>query len=135
MKMKNIIKIAILIFILILLTTTVSRAEQISYKQDSQCLKIADIDINEGDLSGIYGPQGDAYNEVGGKIISIVQYICYGIAVIVLIYKGVQFMTKSPEGKAEIKKELISCVIGAVIMFAIGTFIRIIGGIALNDLF
>ena len=135
MKIKHIMKVVILIFIFVLLTSTISSAVQINYNQESEVLKIADIDISKNELSGIYGPQGQTYNNVGGKIISIVQYICYGVAVIVLIYKGVQFMTKAPEGKAEIKKELVSCAIGALILFAIGTFIKIIGSIALNDLF
>ena len=135
MKIKHIMKIAILVFALILLATTVSRAEQINFKQYDQSIKIADIDINKNELSGIYGKQGAKYNEIGGKIIGLVQYICYGSAVIVLVYKGVQFMKKAPEAKAELKKELVSYVIGAVIIFAIGTFIRIIGGIALNNLF
>ena len=135
MKIKHIMKIVILIFILILLTGTVSKAGQISYKQEGQSIKVADINISKEDLSGIYGEQGNTYNTVGGKIIGVVQYICYGAAVIILIYKGVQFMLKAPEAKAELKKELISYVVGAVILFAIGTFIKIIGGIALNNLF
>lgn len=135
MKIKQIIKIILLIFLVVLLTSTVSRAEQINYNRENQSLKIADIDISKGELSEMYGQQGDTYNTVGGKLIGIVQYICYGLAVIILIYKGVQFMVKAPEAKAELKKELISYAIGALILFAIGTFIKIIGSISLNNLF
>ena len=136
MKAKQIIKIMLLVFTLVLLTNTVSKAEQVSYNQESPYLKIADIDISKEDLSEIYeGDKGSTYNNVGGKIIGIVQYICYGAAVIILIYKGVQFMYKAPDAKAELKKELINYVVGALILFAIGTFIKIIGSIALNDLF
>ena len=136
MKIKHIMKIAILIFFFILLTTTVSKAEQISYNQGELSLKVADIEISKEDLSEIYnGDKGNTYNSVGGKIIGIVQYICYGAAVIILVYKGVQFMIKAPDAKAELKKELTSYVVGAVILFAIGTFIKLIGNIALNELF
>ena len=136
MKIKHIMKIAILIFFFILLTNTVSKAEQISYNQGELSLKGADIEISKEDLSEIYnGDKGNTYNSVGGKIIGIVQYICYGAAVIILVYKGVQFMIKAPEAKAELKKELTSYVVGAVILFAIGTFIKLIGNIALNELF
>ncbi len=136
MKIKHIMKIAILIFFFILLTNTVSKAEQISYNQGELSLKVADIEISKEDLSEIYnGDKGNTYNSVGGKIIGIVQYICYGAAVIILVYKGVQFMIKAPEAKAELKKELTSYVVGAVILFAIGTFIKLIGNIALNELF
>ena len=44
-------------------------------------------------------------------------------------------MIKAPEAKAELKKELVSYVVGAVILFTIGTIIKIIGRIALNNLF
>ena len=135
MKTKRIIKIAILVFTLILLTNTISKAEQISYGQENQELKIADIDISKEDLSEIYGQQGDTYNQVGAKVIGVAQIICYGAAVIILMYKGVQFMLKAPEAKAELKKELVSYAVGAAIIFAIGTFIKIIGNIALNNLF
>lgn len=136
MKVRQIIKIVLLVFTLIVLTNTVSKAEQISYSQESPSLKIADIDISKEDLSEIYdGDKGDSYNTVGGKIIGLVQYLCYATAVIVLVYKGVQLMYKAPDAKAEVKKELISYAVGALILFAIGTFIKIIGSIALNDLF
>ena len=136
MKVKQIIKIVLLVLTLVALTNTVSKAEQISYSQESPNLKIADIDISKEDLSEIYdGDKGDTYNTVGGKIIGLVQYLCYAAAVIVLVYKGVQFMYKAPDAKAELKKELISYAVGALILFAIGTFIKIIGSIALNDLF
>ena len=136
MKVKQIIKIVLLVLTLVALTNTVSKAEQISYNQESPNLKIADIDISKEDLSEIYdGDKGTTYNTVGGKIIGLVQYLCYAAAVIVLVYKGVQFMYKAPDAKAELKKELISYAVGALILFAIGTFIKIIGSIALNDLF
>ena len=135
MKLKQIIQITLLILSFILLTSTVSKASQINYNQESQGIKIADIDIDKDKLSDIYVTQGYTYRIVGGKIISIVQYICYGVAVIILTYKGVQFMIKAPEAKAELKKELVSYVVGAVILFTIGTIIKIIGRIALNNLF
>ena len=93
------------------------------------------IDINTGDLSDIYGGQDGTYNTIGGRIIGVVSYLCYGAAVIVLITKGVQFMQKAPEAKAEAKKELVSYAIGAFILFGIGGIIRIIGEIAKNSLF
>ena len=135
MKLKQIIQIILLILSFTLLTSTVSKANQINYNQESQGIKIADIDIDKDKLSGIYETQGYTYRIVGGKIIGAVQYICYGAAVIILIYKGVQFMMKAPEAKAELKKELVSYTVGAVILFSVGTIIKLIGKIALNNLF
>ena len=43
-------------------------------------------------------------------------------------------MGAAPEAKAEFKKKLIYMVVGAVILFAAGSLVRIIGGLALNNL-
>ena len=70
--------------------------------------------------------QDKTMNDTISKIFGIVAYICYGIAVCIIIYKGVEFMTGEPEDKAKIKKEMIAIVIGAVIIFAIRTIIQIV---------
>ena len=88
------------------------------------------IDFDADELKEIYGKQDSEYNKIGSKVIGIAQFICYTAAVIVLLYKGVQFMYKSPEAKAELKKELVSYAVGAGILFSIGTIIRIIGNIS-----
>ncbi len=67
---------------------------------------------------------------VAGRIIFIVQLICYAAAVIMLMMLGIKFVTASPEGKAEIKKSAIIYVIGAVMVFAAGLLIGIIQNVA-----
>lgn len=64
------------------------------------------------------------------NIIGIIQVICYGAAIIMLVILGVQFITASPEGKASIKKSAIQYVIGAIIVFAAGTLLGIISNIS-----
>ncbi len=91
---------------------------------------------NATGLEGIYQNSGDQkYNSIGGKIIGLVQFICYAAAIIILLYKGVGLMNKAPEAKAEAKKELIAYAIGAFILFGVGTMVRIIADIAMNRLF
>lgn len=103
--------------------------------QSSQSGGTSGIDIDTGGLSGIYGGQDATFNKIGGRIIGVATYLCYAAAVIVLIYKGVQFMQKAPEAKAEAKKELVSYAVGAFILFGIGGILQIIGTIAKNSLF
>lgn len=84
-------------------------------------------------LAGIYQTgKDDAYNAIGGKIIGLVQFICYASAIIILLYKGVGLMNKAPSAKAEAKKELIAYAIGAFILFGIGSIVRIIGTVAMK---
>ena len=63
---------------------------------------------------------------------SVAKYLTYTAAVIIVIYKGIQFMNSAadPEGKAKVKKELIAVVIGAVLIFSIGEIVTIIAKIA-----
>lgn len=74
-----------------------------------------------------------AANQITGiisNVIGIVQVICYAAAIIMLIILGVQFITASPEGKAQIKKSAIQYVIGAIIVFAAGTLLGIIANMS-----
>lgn len=71
-------------------------------------------------------------NEMAGKIFYVAAVICYGAAVIIVVVKGVQFMLAAPEGKAEIKKQSIAMFAGAVIIFFIGTILKILAGISEN---
>lgn len=145
MKLKRITKIImIIVMIICIVPLTACRASTIEVERigDSQeetsggassgtvSGGSGGVEFNKGELNKIYGNQDDTYNQLAGKIIGIVQLLCYAAAVIVLLYKGVQFMYKSPEAKAELKKELVSYAVGAMILFAIGTIIKIIGSIA-----
>lgn len=135
MKINNILKILFIILITFMLLTTISNATNKSGtggNSKEQSVGVGGIDIDTGALQNIYGNQDSTFNTVGGRIIGVVSYICYGAALIILIIKGVQFMSKSPEGKAELKKELISYTIGAVIVFAIGAIIQLIGKLTLK---
>lgn len=65
------------------------------------------------------------YN-AAGVIVGAIKWggvmVCAGM----LMYKGIKFMTVSPDGKAEIKKELITWTIGAVILFSFTSLINMI---------
>lgn len=72
------------------------------------------------DLRGeIYGGIND--NPIAGGtsvIISYIRYIGIAICVGMIIYKGIQYVTVSPEGKADIKKDMIMIVVGMIILLA-----------------
>ena len=123
--MKKTNKIAVIITMVIMLIMGAGNFSNASSQQGSG-------------LSGIYQTSQDdksAYDAIGGKIVGIVQFICYAAAVIILLYKGVGLMNKAPEAKADAKKELIAYAVGAFILFGIGSIIRIIANIAMNKLF
>ncbi|MBR2705595.1 MAG: hypothetical protein IKE91_09035 [Clostridia bacterium] len=68
-------------------------------------------------------------NSIISTVAGIAGYLCAAAAVIVLVFKGVQFMNASPEGKAEIKKQMIAIAVGAAIVFSITGILRLISSI------
>mgnify|MGYP001771270376 CR=1 FL=1 len=85
-------------------------------------------------MENIYTTQDPVVESIGGQIIWVVQLIFYAAAVIIVMFAGLKYMGAAPEAKAEFKKKLIYMVVGAVILFAAGSLVRIIGGLALNNL-
>ncbi len=144
-KIKSILRLLTLVLVITLALSSISnvRAERIDRADiedgwasgKTSTATSGGIDIDTSELKDIYGKQDETYNKVGGRIISAATYLCYAAAVIVLIVKGVQFMQKAPEAKAEAKKELVSYAVGAIILFGIGSIIKIIGDIAMKSLF
>ncbi len=66
------------------------------------------------------------------KVLGVVTVLIVTAAIILLIMKGVSFMQAAPEGKAEIKKQLIAIVVGGVIIFGINTIIQTIITVSTN---
>lgn len=105
----------------------------------------SDTSQNSGDTSGgdmkltdidkqiIYANNGTIVKK-GKIIIGIITYICYAIAVAIVIIKGVKFMTAAPEGKAQIKQEMIAVTIGGGILFAASSIIRIIANFVFENI-
>ena len=84
-------------------------------------------------MSEIYSNNDPVASSIGGQIIWVAQIILYAAAVIIVIFAGVKYMGAAPEAKAEFKKKLIYMTVGAVILFAAGSLVRIIGGIEMNN--
>lgn len=80
--------------------------------------------LDAGDKSKIYASSGT--ENIGGLVFGVVQTVCIAVALVLILWKGVQFMAAAPEGKAEIKKQLIAVAIGAGILFTIGAIIGIV---------
>ncbi len=85
-------------------------------------------------LTSAYQPNDAATNEIGGRIIWVAQIILYTAAVILVIITGVKYMWAAPEAKAEFKRKLIYLVAGAIILFAAGSLVRIIGNMAFSNI-
>ena len=70
----------------------------------------------------------------GKKIIGVMTYICYGFAVGIIAYSGVQFMIAAPEGKADVKKKSIYLAVGGVILFSVTSIVKIVLEVTNNNI-
>ena len=59
-------------------------------------------------------------------LIDVVQVFTVGLTIIIMIVLAIKYMNAAPEGKAEIKKQMVLYGIGAVIIFSAATLVEII---------
>lgn len=87
----------------------------------------ADWEPNFKKLSnGTVNKAGGMAINVLGSIINAAQVIGMGIAIIVLVIIGIQYVTSSPSGKAEIKNKATNYIIGAVLIFSAAAILQIV---------
>lgn len=72
------------------------------------------------------GTAGEKVSSLMGAIINIMSTIGAGVAIIMLIVIGIQYVSKGAEGKAEAKKDLTGYVVGAVILFGVSGILKIL---------
>lgn len=137
--MKKIIHIIFIIMIIIVLNNTTIKAKDedpgkyIPTKSQSSSSKKGTGSGGSSDLN--LDALGEEINNVSAssaattainKVLGVVTVLIVTAAIILFIMKGVAFMQAAPEGKAEIKKQLIAIVVGGVIIFGINTIIQTI---------
>lgn len=86
-------------------------------------------DVN-GVLNGLTGNgttvQTKDLTNVGNNIVAIIQVVGIVIAVIILLIIGIKYMIGSASEKAEYKKTMIPYIVGALLIFAGTSLVRVI---------
>lgn len=82
------------------------------------------ISTNFSNLSG--GSASDTLSKTTKNIWSTVTLILQILAVAAIVFAGVRYMFASADAKADIKKQLVILVLGAVLVFGASTIIQII---------
>lgn len=77
-------------------------------------------------LDGNGNVQTSDLTKVGNNIVTIIQVVGIVIAVIVLLIIGIKYMMGSASEKAEFKKSMIPYIVGAVLIFAGTSLVRVI---------
>lgn len=73
-------------------------------------------------------------NNIIGSILTVVQVVGSGVAVIMLIVLAIKYISAAPSDKAEIKKHAVVYVVGAVVLFAASGIIGIVRRFASSNI-
>ena len=122
MNRKVIKVISILLMILMavtLLSTSVSAATSWSTIGTSNYDKAEDKSNAAESVQGIVG-----------AILTIVQVIGMGVAIIMLVVMAIKYISAAPSEKAEIKKGVTIYVVGAIVLFAASGILQIVKSFA-----
>lgn len=85
-----------------------------------------DIDKTIGDIDGVKAGDTTKVTNIGGKIINIIQVVGIVVAIAIVLIIGIKYMTGSVEQKAEYKKVMIPYIIGAVLLVAGTSIVKVI---------
>ncbi len=121
---KSFLKISVIIFTIMFVLinmTNVSYGGNDSTKNNNQAQQ---SDESEDIRNDLYGSPNTTLTTAASKIAGVIEYIALAFAVGMLILKGIKFVTSSPDGKADVKKELIPWSIGVVLLFTLIMFIN-----------
>ena len=81
-------------------------------------------DIN--DIYNVLKPNSNPLSGVASLTLGVIRWVGVVIMIGAIIFKGIKYVTVSPEGKAEIKKDLIMLTIGALLLFTVTKLLDII---------
>lgn len=71
---------------------------------------------------------------VAGRIITVVQTLGYIVAIIMILWVGIQWVTSNPNKRQELKSRMLNIAIGAILIAAGVTILDWIANIATNDM-
>ncbi len=66
------------------------------------------------------------FQSIGGKILAVVQIVGVAVAIIMLIFVAIKYLSAAPNDKAEIKKHAVVYIVGAVVLFGASGILQII---------
>lgn len=122
---KNVIKVLTVVMIALMLVAslaTLSNAEDFSFGDINTETITKDAKDSTGAASSI--------NNIIGSVITIVQVIGVGVAIIMLIVLAIKYISAAPGDKADIKKHAVVYVVGAIVLFAASGLLGIIKNFA-----
>lgn len=82
---------------------------------------------------GSAGSIGDIIRKIAGSVLAIVRIIALSWAIIMLISVAIKYMSSSPQIKAQLKTDVPTYLIGAVILFGTAGILTLIESFVLDS--
>lgn len=122
---KSLVVLLVIGLVIVTLATSTNAAEKYMYNSVTEKSVVKDA----GDKSGA----SKALNNIVGGLLTMVQVVGSGVAVIMLIVLAIKYISAAPSDKAEIKKHAVVYVVGAVVLFAASGIITIVRNFATQN--
>lgn len=128
---KGLIKAMLVMLVAVLLVATIA---PVIYATSTDATVSFDNVDERSVTKGAQDSSGAAasVNRIIGAILTVVQVVGSGVAVIMLIVLAIKYISAAPSDKAEIKKHAVVYVVGAVVLFAASGIIGIVRKFAGN---
>ncbi len=123
-KLMKVMAVVLLAVMIVAAVATSVNAETISFGNVSTDSVVTNASDSSGAASSI--------NRIIGSVLTIVQVVGCGVAVIMLIVLAIKYISAAPGDKADIKKHAVVYVVGAVVLFAASGILQIVKNFADN---
>lgn len=121
---KNVIKVLTVVMIALMLVASLVTLSNATYEFGN--INTDTITNGAKDTTGA----ASSINNIIGSVITIVQVIGVGVAIIMLIVLAIKYISAAPGDKADIKKHAVVYVVGAIVLFAASGLLGIIKNFA-----
>lgn len=117
MMNRKVIKVVSVLLMIVMVATMLSTSVFATWD---------DVDINQfNDLKDESGTD-QTFRQVVAAIITLVQVVGMGVAIIMLIVMAIKYISAAPSEKAELKKGITIYVVGAIVLFAASGILQVI---------
>lgn len=80
------------------------------------------------------GDLASATKNIMGTAITVIRVVGTGVAIIMLTYVAIKYMTAAPSEKADFKKSATAFIVGAIVLFATTQILGIISNFATTNI-
>lgn len=123
---KNVIKVLAVAMIALMLVASLVTLSNAAEEFKFGTINTDTITAEASDSTGA----AKSINTIIGSVITIVQVVGVGVAIIMLIVLAIKYISAAPGDKADIKKHAVVYVVGAIVLFAASGLLGIIKNFA-----